>query len=339
MFRLTTLAVITVACVGCGQVHGPSTYRFVVANDRLFAIEEEPSYGTERQCFVTDDLGDHWNLFAAPDKTRALTGNGSDLFALTSRGGIWCRRLGSDSWSQIKLDSRRDEYTYSIAADSTGKLVTAGAHAVTLYQDDGTLLHRYGSDSSTPLFFNAFFAGPNEEYVVVEANPYSALVIDLQTQEMIPWKAGFDPKIPAGLTGLCHVRTHGEQFLASRHDGIYLASGVLEPWHKLSNEIRHEGYLGGNFCRDLISHDAHTDQWLVARNSGVHLMQGASEHLTVLTDAHDDHDDHDLILAIVPFRQYYFVSFSRLKNGCIGLRIPRDLSTADPLYRSQQPSK
>jgi hypothetical protein len=72
------------------------------------------------------------------------------------------------------------------------------------------------------------------------------------------------------LSGACRIRPHGDRFLASRHDGIYSATGLLEPWQKLSGEIRHDDYLGGNFCRDLVSHDAEADAWLVAKNSGIY---------------------------------------------------------------------
>ena len=311
-------------------------YRFVVANDRLFAIEQGTSYGTERAVYATDDLGEHWTAIDAPRKTCALAGNGTGIFALTSRGGIWRKGLNSNSWGQIKPETGRSEYLYSIAVDSGERIATTGKDAVTLYDTGGTVLHRFSSDTPTDLFVNAFFCGEGDEFLVVEANPFKIFVVDLQAGQMRRWNEGLESGPPTGLSGSCRVRPHGDRFLASRYDGIYLAAGLLEPWQKLSGEIRHDDYLGGNFCRDLVSHDAQADAWLVAKNTGIHLMTASTEGETVFADAEDD---HDLILAMAPFQQHYFVSFARLRDGCVGVRISEDLSNWQPLYLSEKSSE
>jgi hypothetical protein len=336
MYRIAFLALFVASGVGCGKREPALTYRFVVANDRLFAIEQGSSYGTEQAVYTTDDLGDDWTAIDAPHRTCALAGNGRDIFALTSRGGIWCRRFEANSWTEIKPGTGRSEYLYSIAADSSGRIATTGPDAVTLYDNGGTVLHRFSSDVASDLFVNAFFCGDKDEYLVVESNPFSVFVVDLQAENMQRWNDGFESAPPTGLSGPCRVRPHGDQFLASRHDGVYVASGLLQPWQKLSEEIRHDDYLGGGFCRDLVSHEASTDAWLVAKDSGIHVMKGSSQEETLFDDSEDD---HDLILSITPFRKHYFVSFARLRNGCVGARISRDLSSWQALYLRQRSSK
>jgi hypothetical protein len=336
MYKSAFFALFVAASVGCGQQEPPAMYRFAVANDRLFAIEQGTSYGTERAVYATDDLGDRWTVVDAPRKTCALAGNGTGLFARTSLGGIWRKGLNSNSWTRVKPETGRSEYLYSIAVDSRNRIATAGKDLVTLYNTDGAVLHGFNSDSPTDLFVNALFSGEDDEFLIVEANPFKIFVVDLRAGQMQRWDEGFESAPPVGLSGACRIRLHGDRFLASRHDGIYFAAGLLEPWQKLSSEIRHDDYLGGNFCRDLVSHDAETDAWLVAKNSGIHLMKATTQGETVFADVEDD---HDLILAITPFRQYYFVSFARLSNDCVGVRISEDLSRWQSLYLSEKSSE
>ncbi|MCA9100625.1 MAG: hypothetical protein KDA63_05735 [Planctomycetales bacterium] len=310
----------------------PHTYRFVVASDHLYAIEEGTFYGSEQAVYATNDLAEHWNKIGAPHKTCALAGNESSIFALTSLGGVSRTRVGSDSWTQIKPGKGQSEYLYHICADSTGRIATIGAEVITVYDEDGTVAQTFHSDTSSGLFVSAFFSGHDERFLIVEANPFSVFVVDLKTNKIKSWEDGFESPPPPELRGPSRVRPHGDRFLASLHDGIYVSSGMFKPWQKLSGDFKHEdSVLGGSFCRDLVSHNAEADEWLIATNSGIQLMKESSQVRTVFVDKRDD---HELILGVTPFEDCYFVSFARLRNGCIGVRIAKDLSSSQALYLS-----
>jgi hypothetical protein len=320
------------ACGGCNSQPAPVTWRFVTANDRLFAIEEGNGYGTERSVHTSDDLGESWRPFDAPARTHSLAGDGHELFALTSTGEIWRRGDDRQPWTVIKRGARR-EYLYGILASSAGKLIVTEMDAVTIYDRDGTVLHRFASpnNSAGPLererFVDSQLADADERHVIVEANPYALYVIDLDEAKLVPWAEGLDARPPQGLHGPCRVCRHGDRYLLRSHDGIHVADGLLQPWRPLVQPSG--GFMTAGPYRSLLSFDADRDQWLLADNRGIQLMRGGQEVKTVFADRPDP---HDLIQQITPYRDEFFVSFYRLKDGCVGVRLAGDLSDWTPIF-------
>ncbi len=305
---------ILAGCIRPGG--GIETYRFIVANDQLFAISGGSSYGTEVNLLTTNDGGKTWQDYPAPEKTFALCGDGTKLYALTSNAEVWLKTSDNAPWKQI-WSSSFERWTYDIDLAPNGDLYLTSNDKVIVLSSEGKLLREIPSNEDG-MFVSSFFA--DDRYLVIEGNPYKAAVIDTETNELISWNEGFAARPDDGLRGPCRIRRHGERFLASRADGIYISEGVLEPWKMLTSEIRHQGF-NPEFCRDLISFNAAEDQWLIATGSGIHLMHGAEKRETVFKDVDDA---HNLILEITEFDSDLFVSFARLKD-CMGIRLEKDL--------------
>jgi hypothetical protein len=145
---------------------------------------------------------------------------------------------------------------------------------------------------------------------------------------MTPWTDGLRPT-RIGHSGSGKIRPYGKGFLLDHTDGVFDAPAFRQPWRILTTEFQLTDALDSELCRDLVSYDPASQRWLLASNSGIHLIEGSRVVRTVFTDSathHENGDDHDLILQIVPFREYFFVSFARLKNNAIGVRLEHDLA-------------
>lgn len=344
---LRRLLVLLPAIIGCGPASDMSaTFRFASENDRLFAIEAGDSYGTERGAIVSDDAGTTWNRFEVPNRTIDLAGNGKTLFAVTSEGGIW--KQSSDDKKWIQLDKGPSRYLFDALAARDGRLVVTRFDNVTIYSADGRPAHRFGMPNAADagaetnrFFVRSHFADENQRFVIVEGNPFLVFVIDLESNEMTPWTNGLSVP-PEGEAGPASVRRHGDRFLVRQFDGIYAADGLHEPWRPLVMAGSDLDLTLASFCRDLITYDAAADQWLFADDAGVHLMQGDKRLRTVFEDitAPNDYegvsDDHDLITGLTSYGSDYYISFARLKNGCIGVKLKGDLSSWEALKLTTQ---
>lgn len=153
-------------------------------------------------------------------------------------------------------------------------------------------------------------------------------MIDLQTRDMQLWNEGFRKAPPEGMSGPIQVREYGDGFLANAYDGIYFSPGLLEPWQPLTKELQQKDYFAGYFCRDLASHQPDRNEWLMARNAGIVLMHKSTEEELIYEDVADD---LDLIDAVTPFEDHYFVSFYRHRNGRMGVRISKDFQETKEL--------
>src|SRR3954471_913401 len=145
--------------VGCGfSGRRDHSYRFQVANRRLYAIETGSSYGAEGPVYTTDYVGNTWRQIEFPANTYLLSGNGTDLFALTSDGTVWRGSQEGKPWtSVISLDGK---YHYSILADNGGGFLVGGLNELTWHDKDGKLLRRFTFDPGSKgdvLFASAHF--------------------------------------------------------------------------------------------------------------------------------------------------------------------------------------
>ena len=301
------------------------SYRFEIANNQLFAIESSGGgYGTESGVLTTVDAGDSWKRFSESAHTFAISGNGSELLALTTNSQVWRQTKLDASWSLVA--TLPDRYNYSLLVDRAGRFLVGGNDVAVWYAQDGTVLHRF--TASPAQFGPAYFVGDDQQQVLIEANAYSVFVLDLATGNISPWSKGLQPT-PANHRGPGNLRPFGNRYLLSRMDGVFEADGLSNEWRLITDQFAITEALDTELCRDLIEHDPKSKQWLVASNAGVHLMEGDKLVRTVLPDsatAPPASDDTDLILQIVPFQDYYFISFARLKNGEVGVRLNRDLT-------------
>ena len=316
-----------------GSSHDGSSFTFTVANDRLFAIRSKGFYGSESGVWTTDDLGETWRVFNCPKLTRSLSGNGDVLLALTSSHEVW-RREGAGEWKRLK--TLLGSHHYEILCDQLGRFVVSGINSLSWHAPNGEqlrVIHSHGLDSDDVLFGKSWFADDSQTRLLVQKDPYTIAFVDLESGALTTWSDGLS-SAPSNVSGPGRLCRSGENFLLGHYDGVFRSSGLLEPWHLLSDEFRHtEDFLNDEFCRDLAWYDERKDQWLIATDFGIKLMENAISIKDVfadevLVDAKRNHvaaDEHDLILQIVPFHDAYFVSFARLRNGAIGVRIPKDL--------------
>ncbi len=153
-------------------------YRFTVANDQLFAIPNRGSYGSESGVLSTHDEGGTWFDFRAPQKTYALCGNGTDLFALTSRAEVWRKRNGRSPWKLVWTSpSQRWTYDIDIAADGT--LYVTASDGIIVMSDEGKVVREYGADGED-IFGRCFFA--DDYNLVVQCNPFKVAILDTTSQ-------------------------------------------------------------------------------------------------------------------------------------------------------------
>ncbi len=312
-----------------------TTWRFLVANDRLYAIGSGSSYGTEGPIYTTDDFGHTWTRLEAPKATCDLAGDGRVLYALTSTGDLWTKAPSDKAWSRLRRSSGNG-YLYSVLVSRAGTICLAGSEEIVLLDSRGNLIERFpaprGSSAdplSRTLFVRAFFATSDEEHIVIEANPFAVFVLDLTNRTLAGWTEEMNSEREDGLHGACRVAHHGNRFLMSSHDGIYVAEGLLKPWRKLlSMGGAYEELLRGNFCRAFSSIDASTDRWLMADGTGIYVMQGQKQGRRVW--AEEEGDCH-LVLDIIQYRGRYFVSFARLASDAIGIVLQADLSGVQTL--------
>lgn len=311
-------------------------YRFIAANDQLFAIEYAHAYGTEQGLYVTHDLGSTWHIVESPKKVCALAGNGEQLVVATSTGEVWHKKTGDMVWTKSWQSSAANPYYYSVLLSKSGDTFVVGKDAVLWINATGKLVHEFPKPShlsdAGDLFVNASFANEEEQQLIVETNTYTVYILDLDSRNLSPW-TDVEGSVLSGLNGPGRVRPMGSQFLLSHPSGIHISSGLLEPWKMLNATIRQDNTIDGNFCRDLFGHSGASEQWIVATNSGINLMEGANEVRTIYTDKPGE---HHLIREFTQHEGYYFVSFARLASGFMGIRLSPDLLTWQPIRMETQ---
>lgn len=309
-------------------------YRFISANDKLYAIEYASSYGTEQGLFVTHDLGETWEAFESPKNTYALAGNGKQLVAATSTGEVWHKIADDIPWNKLWQSATANPYYYCVLLSKRGDTFVVGKDSILWINADGNLEHEFpkpsGISDPEELLVNASFANDEEKQLIVEANPCDIYVLDLDSRSLSPWN-DVEGDAPPDVNGPGRVRPMGTQFLLSHPSGIHLSNGLLQPWKMLNAAIRQDDTIGGNFCRDLYGHSDAPEQWIVATDSGIQLMEGTDEVRTIYTDRPGE---HYLIREFTQHDGHYFVSFARLKNGCMGIRLTPDLATWHPVRKA-----
>jgi hypothetical protein len=322
----SVIVLILFATIQCVRNTTDTTFRFVVANDRLFAIQGGSSYGTEAAVYTTDDGGRTWREFDAPAKTLTLGGNGNVLLSLTSRNEVW--RLSSDNSEWERLASLPGTHHYSILVDNSGDFLIGGINELTWHDQSGELLRKFAVNRPRDehiLFGDATFVDDAQDRVLVQANPFSVYLLTIASGEMELWTSELSPVL-SEYSGTDRVQRFGKGYLVAGYDGVYVADGLNKPSQKI-HEFRRVGNLNDEFCRDIAS-GSEADQWLLATNEGIRLFRGTQLVRTVFSDSNGDlpnQDDHDLILQVVPFDGAYFVSFARLKNRAIGVRLSGDV--------------
>ncbi|HEX5446777.1 MAG TPA: hypothetical protein VFW87_23365 [Pirellulales bacterium] len=259
-------------------------------------------------------------------------------------GEIWKKPAEGDRWSILKRRSGaglgQREYLYHILASKNGTLCVTAAAEILLLDRNGADLQRVKPphQSSTTLrrelFFRAQFAADEEAKIIVEANPYTVYVLDLRKGALTRWNDGVETLPPDGMAGPARIVPHGDGFLMSTYDGVYVADGVLEPWRRISKPTEPDDYVAQKYCRAFCSMDAPTNQWLMADGAGIHVMQEGEKMRTVFVDKPDQ---HDLVLDITPFGGNYFISFARLKGDTLGVRLAGDLSHWESLSLAEKP--
>ena len=337
IYVATLLAVVA----GCNWSTTPQKKmgRFFVTGGRLYVLLGNGSYGSEGDVYTTDDSGRTWTKADVPQSTCDLASNAQERFALTSKGEIWWKGAGEEAWTALKRGQStmfgKQEYLYSILAAKDGTLCVATNEDLRIMDRNGKLLTRLPSPkwSTAPmdreLFCRVLFASDDEREVILETDPFSLYVVDLAKPKLQPWTDGIEGERPDGMYGACKVIRHGDGFLMSCHDGVYMADGVLKPWRRVSSKrTTPDDYLRQEYCRAFCSFDASKEQWLMADGSGIHLMEGGRKLRTVFEDKADD---HDLIVDITPHDGKYFVSFARLKPGVLGVALSGDLSRCETL--------
>lgn len=325
---LKSLLAIFVLLVAYPFVRAPKSvsYHFEVANDQLFAIETGGFYGAESAVYATDDDGDTWRRVEAPSKTLSLGGNGVALLALTSTHQVWRQSADASKWDFVT--SLPGTHHYSILVGRSGNFLVSGIDELTWHAKNGELLRRFtAAASERRLFGKAMFLNDEETHVVIEANPFAVYRLDLHDESLVEW-ADELPAPPTDVGGPGRIRRHGPGFLFSGYDGIYAWAGAKEPWRLLFKFPR-AGAIDDEFCRDLVSLDNAEQGWLLATNQGIRLLRNDQVIRNVFSDTTKNptaSDDHDLILQVVPFRKNYFVSFARLKNKAMGVRLDENLA-------------
>src|SRR5579863_109329 len=155
-----SLAAIWLTLVaGCGFTTVPQqeACNFFVADGRLYALQSDASYGTEGPVYASDDGGQTWTKAKTPEATCALAASGGESFALTSKGEIWKRLAGDESWTLLKqghsaaFASR--EYLYDVSVSKDGTVCVAACEELWLLDRSGQRTQRFGSPerSSSPL--------------------------------------------------------------------------------------------------------------------------------------------------------------------------------------------
>ena len=331
IFAVIWLTLVT-GC-GFGSTRQREDYRFFATDGRIYALENGGGYGNEGPLYASDDVGQTWTKANTPDATCDLTGNGRESFALTSKGEIWNRVGNDEPWKLLKQGSSTAfgprEYLYHVSASKEGTVCVAANKELWLLDRSGKLVKRFSSPKSSASpgkerFLRAWFADADEQKLIVEASPFAVYVLDLPKQELISWTDGVKGEPPGGMHGPCRVIQHGDRYLMSTHDGVYIADGLLMPWRRLTQSVDLDDYLRQQFCRAFCSFDSAEDQWLMADGAGIHLMRGGKKLRTVFTDKPDE---HDLIQDITLHEGRYFVSFYRLKEGVLGVVLSEDLSS------------
>ncbi len=92
----------------------PDNYRFVVANDKLFAVRHGGSYGTETGALSTADDGDSWTEIDVPHKTISLGGHDGRLIALTSNAELFTQEENGTNWKRF-WSSSGQRYIYDLS--------------------------------------------------------------------------------------------------------------------------------------------------------------------------------------------------------------------------------
>jgi hypothetical protein len=301
------------------------TWTFMTAGDQLFARRGHASFGPAKAIYQATDDG--WTDSDVPLSTISMAKRDGVAYALSNDGEL--RIKAANGWQRLfrePLSSTSREYAYHVLASKDGGSVITCARHLSLYDAQGQQTGKIDApDSEREVFFiECQFADESESKLIVTAHPYLIYVYDIERQALEPWTEGINER--TSTVGPATVRRHGQRYLASKFSNIYVADGLQQPWQL----YYHEGN-GAEFdwhCCDLISHDAEQDEWLLADGNGLHLMTGKKKTRTIFTDAPDD---HDLILEVTRFRDDYIVSFARLKDGCMGVRVSADLKELSDL--------
>jgi len=295
-----------------------ANYRFLIADNKLFALRDEGYYGSELGLFSTKDNGDTWQEFNAPKGTRALCGMQEALFALTSDAQIHRKNSDKEVWNKIWSDNNK-KYIYDIVCVGDAELFILASEEILVVSREGHFLEKYTMPGGTSCHKASMV---DDRHLLVTCNPYRVVVVDIESGKLELWNEGFGTTPDDGLTGPARVKQHGKRFIVCHRNGVYVAESLMSKWEMLNDTYRHKGILGNTFCRDIQSYDSN-DQWLVASDSGIHHMEGSTLKGLVFPDADDN---HSLITGITRFNANYFVSFSRLKES-IGVRLDGDLKS------------
>ena len=330
--KAAILVIVLIVITRAFRSPSDTLFRFQVANNELFAIESGDAYGTEVAVFTTSDEGESWQRMEAPAKTRCLAGNGADLLALTSTHQVWRRTAKGEPWAFVT--SLPGTHHYSLAVRRDGRFLVSGVNEVTYHDPDGKLLQRFTPEQIQPghiLFSDFLFLDDSQERVLTEASPFGIHLLYIAGGSLRRWENEM-PLAPDGDSGLVRIRRRGEGYIVSSFDGVYATNAEADPLRQIY-EFRRGERLDDEFCRDLVACDD-DHHWLLASDSGIRLFEDDRQVRSVFSDRTvdpPDSDEHDLILQIVPYGNYYYVSFCRLKDKVIGVRLRRDLSDWEPM--------
>ena len=328
MVRLLIVSVILVPFLIQWWGSSPQSsdhYHFFVASNSLFALRDQGYYGSESGLLTTEDNGNTWQVFDAPERTRALCGISETLFALTSDAELYRNNSENSSWSLIWSDPNR-RYAYDIVCVGSSELYIVGLDDVLVLSTKGQLIQSYITPSDMSCHKGSMV---DDRHLLLTCNPYRLAVIDTIARQLKSWNEGFSIPPDDGLSGPVDVKQHGNRFIACHRDGVYIAETLLSKWEMLNDDFRYKGVTNKTFCRDLLTYDS-SNQWIVANGAGIHRMENGMKMELVFPDTDEE---HTLIDSITHFNSYYFVSFYRLKES-MGVRMEGDLKSwrSIPIY-------
>jgi hypothetical protein len=285
-------------------------FQFLSVGDRLFAIERGAQYGTEVAVYEYD--GSTWTISEFPHRTKSIAAVPNGLAALTSNAELWIRPDGSDRWQL--LTRMRDAKSPASFAVVDGRYVIGTLGNVLVIDASGNEVHRL-SGSSWCSVYGVNTGDPQK--AVIAREPFKLEIVEVAAFEVLPWSDGL-PTPPQNSFGSCKVMRHDRGFLAASFDGIYESSSEFGSWRRIVEPITRNDVLGPSITRGMVSLPDGTGRWLLADDSGIHLINADGSHKTVFEDGSRD---HSVIFELTPYDEYVYVAFVRMSDGVMGGRL------------------
>jgi hypothetical protein len=301
---------------------------FYVLSESILAAKRSTGHRFgDTELYLSYDLGESWQRMEAPNQVLKITGIGKEWYLLTAQNEIFKSNDHGKTWTLLPFQYEKPgliytgNYLQDIEHDQEGNLFVCGQQSLYQIDGEGDVIRKWTVENpKIDAFDTVFLAQINvlNNKMVVLGNPFKNYLVPKEGKFLIEWNEGINER-NQGLFGVSNIIHLSDRYILMSHDGLY-SKGISEDNWRCFRKVDFVPNMPRSINRDLIITPWNDNQWILANDFGIFLMESEDE-VEILWKENWQKNKFGLIGNLVSINGAIYASFIKSKENIIGVKI------------------